>query len=51
MHNGFGQVGQQLHAIWKQLGLNQRVSLILAGLVVVAGLGSLILWSGQAEYS
>ncbi len=51
MNHGPGQIGQQLHALWKQLGLNQRVSLVLAGLVVLLGLGSIIFWSGRSEYS
>ncbi|MFO1497095.1 MAG: hypothetical protein U1G07_01635 [Verrucomicrobiota bacterium] len=45
------QIAQQLQSIWKQLGLNQRVSLILAALVVMAGLGSLIFWSSKADYA
>ncbi len=51
MNNGLGQIAQQLRDIWKQLGLNQRISLILAALVVVAGLGSLVFWTGQSEYA
>ena len=45
------QVAQQLHEIWKQLGLNQRISLILAAVVVIAGLTGLVFWSSRAEYS
>ena len=36
---------QSLLSLWKQLGLNQRVSLALAAAVVVAGFAALILWS------
>ena len=33
-----------LVALWKQLGLNQRVSLIVAALAVVGGLVGVALW-------
>lgn len=45
------QLLKQLQTIWKQLGLNQRVSLILAGLVVIGGLTGLVLWSSRGEYA
>lgn len=51
MNNGLGQFAQQLQTIWKQLGLNQRVSLILATLVVIMGLGTLAFWSSRGEYA
>ena len=44
------QLGGQLAGIWKQLGLNQKVSIVLAGGLVVAGLLSLAFWSGKANY-
>ena len=44
------QLGGQLAGIWKQLGLNQRISIVLAGGVVIAGLLSLVLWSGKVNY-
>jgi flagellar M-ring protein FliF len=39
-----------LLSLWRQLGLNQRVSLGLAALVVVAGMAGLFAWSRQPEY-
>ncbi|HYG33586.1 MAG TPA: flagellar basal-body MS-ring/collar protein FliF, partial [Clostridia bacterium] len=51
MNNSLNQIGKQLLAIWKQLGVNQRVTLVLAGALVVAGLGSLVFWSSRADYS
>src|SRR5262245_52779720 len=36
--------------IWKQLGVNQRVSLVLGTGVVLAGLIGLILWSSRPDY-
>ena len=41
---------QSLLSLWKQLGLNQRVSLALAAVVVVAGFAALILWSRRPDY-
>jgi flagellar M-ring protein FliF len=46
-----GQLSKQLVAIWKQLGLNQRISVIVAGLVVVGGLTTVSLWSSRTEYA
>ena len=40
---------QSLLALWKELGLNQRVSLILAAGVVTAGLVALVLWSQRPD--
>jgi flagellar M-ring protein FliF len=51
MNHGLPQVASQLLAIWKQLGVNQRVSLLLAALMVLLGLGALVFWSGRAEYA
>ena len=42
--------GQSLLNLWKHLGLNQRVSLIVAATVVVAGLVALVVWSRQPDY-
>ncbi len=39
-----------LVALWRQLGLNQRVSLIVAALAVVGSLGALVIWSRQPDY-
>src|SRR6185436_19177813 len=44
------QLGSQLSGIWKQLGLNQRISIVLAGGVVVAALLGLASWSSKADY-
>jgi flagellar M-ring protein FliF len=38
-----------LGALWKELGLNQRVSLSLAALTVLAGLVALTLWSRRPD--
>ncbi|MFN5561253.1 MAG: flagellar M-ring protein FliF, partial [Opitutaceae bacterium] len=39
-----------LVALWRQLGLNQRVSLIVASLAVIGSLGALVIWSRQPDY-
>ncbi len=41
---------QSLLALWKQLGLNQRVSLVIAALVVVAGMSAIVLWSRRPDF-
>ncbi|MCC6822528.1 MAG: flagellar M-ring protein FliF [Verrucomicrobia subdivision 3 bacterium] len=51
MNESLSQVGGQLQSIWKQLGVNQRLSLVLAAAVVLLGLGGLIFWSSRADYS
>ena len=44
------EFGQSLLNLWKHLGLNQRVSLTIASLAVVAGLVALVIWSRQPDY-
>ena len=39
-----------LLGLWKQLGLNQRVTLVVATVAVVAGLSGLVIWSRQPDY-
>ena len=48
MAQNLRQLLQQLVATWKQLGLNQRVSLVLGAGVVLAGLLGLTLWSASS---
>jgi flagellar M-ring protein FliF len=50
MNKNLAQLGQQLLAIWKQLGLNQRISIVLATAVVFIGLGTVALWSSRPDY-
>ncbi len=42
--------GLSLLALWKQLGANQRVSLVVAAIAVAGGLTAIILWSGRPDY-
>jgi flagellar M-ring protein FliF len=41
---------QSLLELWKQLGLNQRVSLIVAAVAVAGGLVGVVLWSQRPDY-
>jgi flagellar M-ring protein FliF len=41
---------QSLLGLWSHLGLNQRVSLIVAALAVTIGLAGLVIWSRQPDY-
>lgn len=41
---------QSLLALWKQLGLNQRVSLAVAALAVVGGLIAVMIWSKRPDF-
>jgi flagellar M-ring protein FliF len=40
---------QSLLDLWKQLGLNQRVSLVVAAIAVVGGLVGVVLWSQRPD--
>lgn len=51
MNQNLAQLGRQLLAIWQQLGLNQRISLALTGLVVAGGLLGVGLWSSRTSYA
>ncbi len=41
---------QSLLDLWKQLGLNQRVSLVVAALAVVGGMIGVAIWSQRPDY-
>ncbi len=41
---------QSLLALWQQLGLNQRVSLIVATIAVAGGMTALVVWSQRPDY-
>ena len=51
MTQSLRQLAQHLAETWKQLGLNQRVSLVLGAGVVLAGLIGLSVWSSRPDYS
>lgn len=41
--------GQSLLALWKQLGLNQKVSLVVAAMAVLAGLAVIAVWARRPD--
>jgi flagellar M-ring protein FliF len=41
---------QSLIDLWKQLGVNQRVSLVVAAIAVFGGLVGVVLWSQRPDY-
>ncbi len=41
---------KSLLALWGELGLNQRVSLIVASLVVIVGLSAVVVWSQRPDF-
>jgi flagellar M-ring protein FliF len=51
MNKSISQLGGQLAGIWKQLGLNQRVSIVMATGVVILGLFGVAYWSSRMDYS
>jgi flagellar M-ring protein FliF len=44
-------LGQQLLAIWKQLGLNQRISLVIATGVLAIGLSAMFYWTSRPDFA
>ena len=51
MNQNLTKLGAQLREIWKQLGNAQRLSVLSATFVLLAGLGALAFWSSHGEYS
>lgn len=51
MNNTFQELWQQLGAVWKEIGINQRISIVLAGLVVLLGLTGVAVWSSREDYA
>lgn len=41
---------KSLVALWRELGLNQRVSLVVAAVAVLGGLLAVVLWSRRPDY-
>jgi flagellar M-ring protein FliF len=51
MNKNLSKLGAQLRDIWMQLGNAQRLSVLSATFVLLAGLGTLAFWSSRADYS
>lgn len=49
--NNLTKLAKQLAEIWKQLGTNQRVSVITATLALVAGLAAIGFWTSRGNFS
>jgi len=41
---------QSLLGLWKQLGVNQRVSLVVASVAVIGGMAAIVIWSRRPDY-
>ncbi|HEX4350657.1 MAG TPA: flagellar basal-body MS-ring/collar protein FliF [Verrucomicrobiae bacterium] len=50
MNQNLSKLGKQLMDIWGQLGASQRVSVLAATFVLVAGLVAAAMWSSHADY-
>jgi len=50
MNQNLTKLLNQLRIIWDQLGASQRVSVIAATFVLIAGLTALSIWSSRADY-
>jgi flagellar M-ring protein FliF len=51
MNKNLTQLGQHLLAIWKQLGINQRISMVMATALVLIGLGTMVFWSSRPDFA
>ena len=51
MNPNVARIGQQLQGIWKQCGISQRISVVLATGVLIIGIVGVAWWSGRADYS
>jgi len=51
MNNNLSKLLKQLADIWGQLGASQRLTVVAATFVLVAGLGAAALWSSRADYA
>ena len=51
MNQQITQLLKQLHGIWKQLGLNQKITLVGTTVALIGGLFGLTYWSSRPSYS
>lgn len=51
MNNGLSQIGNQLLNIWKQLGVGQRLTIVVTAAAVAVGLSALVFWSSRPDYA
>lgn len=50
MENAKPNVIKQLAELWAEPGINQKVSLVVSGVAVIAGMLAIAFWSSQADY-
>ncbi|MFO1486972.1 MAG: flagellar basal-body MS-ring/collar protein FliF [Verrucomicrobiota bacterium] len=50
MNQNLGKLAKQLGEIWSQLGASQRISVLAATFVLIAGLSTIAFWSSRTEY-
>lgn len=50
MNQNLAKLAKQLAEIWKQLGTSQRISVLAATFVLIAGLSTIAFWSSRTEY-
>jgi flagellar M-ring protein FliF len=50
VNNNLSKLFKQLGDIWSQLGASQRLNVVAATFVLVAGLGAVAFWSSHADY-
>lgn len=50
MNQNLSKLAAQLREIWSQMGASQRISVVAATFVLLAGLGTVAFWSSRAEY-
>ncbi len=51
MNQNLAQIGKQIAGIWKQLGLNQKISVSLASFAVIVGVIALVIWSRREDFT
>src|SRR2546423_14819167 len=49
--NPLTQIGRLFLGIWQQLGINQRISIVLAAIAVAGALGGVVFWSSRVDYA
>jgi len=50
MNQNLSKLGKQLSDIWGQLGASQRLSVVAATFVLIAGLAAISFWSSHTDY-
>jgi flagellar M-ring protein FliF len=49
--NSLSQLARQLLRIWKQLGLNQKISVLVAATAVLGALAGVVFWSSRVDFA